>query len=121
MAELGRFLERIVPERLGPVWAFIATTGCRRGEALGLRGRDVDLDVGTVTFVNTRTIAGGSIVEGATKTAAGARTITIDDDLVGMMRAVRLVQRRQYVALGLRLPMTTCLRTRAAPRSGLNV
>ncbi len=47
-AELGRFLEATAGERAGAVWMLLATTGMRRGELLGLRWSDVDVDAKTV-------------------------------------------------------------------------
>ena len=35
--ELRVFLFHTQGTRLGPLWRFMAVTGCRRGEALGLR------------------------------------------------------------------------------------
>ncbi len=43
-AELEAFLSAEEGSRYHPLWALLATTGCRRGEALGLRCSDVDLD-----------------------------------------------------------------------------
>lgn len=42
---------------------FLATTGCRRGEALGLRWRDLDLDGGRATIRQTVGTIGGMINE----------------------------------------------------------
>jgi integrase len=38
--EVADFLIGFEDHLLGPVFAFLALTGCRRGEALGLRWRD---------------------------------------------------------------------------------
>ena len=43
---LTRFLDLVHEDRHQPAWLFLATTGCRRGEALGVRWNDVDLDTG---------------------------------------------------------------------------
>ena len=40
-------------DRLHPLWVLLATTGMRRGEALGLRWSDVDLDAGRLRVVQT--------------------------------------------------------------------
>lgn len=40
-ATVARFLECVREDRHYPAWLFLATTGCRRGEALGLRWSDV--------------------------------------------------------------------------------
>jgi integrase len=42
--QLGVFLQRLGDHRYRWPWLFLATTGCRRGEVLGLCWRDVDLD-----------------------------------------------------------------------------
>jgi integrase len=102
VSELARFLNALEHERLAPVWGFLAATGARRGEALGLRWRDLDLDAGTATLINTRVIVGGSVVEGTTKSRAGARTTPLDDDTVAILRALRSRQRAELLQLGLR-------------------
>jgi len=43
-AEVARFLEQVGDDRLTAAWRVAASTGMRRGEILGLRWRDVDLD-----------------------------------------------------------------------------
>src|SRR5205807_1869230 len=47
-ATLRQFLavSMATSDRLHPLWVLLATTGMRRGEALGLRWSDVDLDAG---------------------------------------------------------------------------
>ena len=42
--ELQTFLSMTKDDRLNPLWHALATTGMRRGEALGLRWADVDVD-----------------------------------------------------------------------------
>lgn len=44
--ELGQFLEGIANDRHAGGWWLLATTGMRRGEVLGLRWKDIDLDAG---------------------------------------------------------------------------
>lgn len=39
-----RFLDFVADSRYLPAWVFLATTGCRRGECLGLRWGDLGLD-----------------------------------------------------------------------------
>jgi integrase len=82
------------------LWRFLALTGCRRGEALGLRWPGVDLRAATATLTNQRTIAGGSIVEGAPKTASGARTVALDPRTVDALRRWRAVQNSERMLLG---------------------
>jgi integrase len=42
--QLRRFLPVVADDRLFAMWVLLCTTGMRRGEVLGLRWRDVDLD-----------------------------------------------------------------------------
>lgn len=84
--ELGTFLDFAATDRLGPVFELMAATGLRRGEALGLRWQDVDLDRGTLTvhqqLIQLSTTRGRPcdtcgkhprIAFGPPKTAAGER------------------------------------------------
>jgi len=45
--ELRRFLDFVADSRYLPAWLFLATTGTRRGECLGVTWSDLDLDNGT--------------------------------------------------------------------------
>ncbi|WP_448628661.1 site-specific integrase [Geodermatophilus sp. URMC 64] len=71
----------------------LAATGMRRGEALALRWRDVDLATGRLQVrrslgtVKTKG-AGEQLVEGPTKTGQ-ARVVDIDADTVAALRAYR--------------------------------
>lgn len=47
--QLVRFLDAIAPHRMAPAFYFSAHTGMRRGEVLGVRWRDIDLDAGRVS------------------------------------------------------------------------
>jgi integrase len=100
--QVDRFLERTEREPLAALWRFYVVTGARRGEGLGLRWRDLDLDAGTATIVQQRAIAGGSVVENAPKTAAGSRTVALDDDTIALFRTHRTAQRAEFVRLGIR-------------------
>ena len=42
--QLRAFFDYAAESPYLPAWIFLATSGCRRGECLGLRWRDVDLD-----------------------------------------------------------------------------
>jgi integrase len=98
--QAGAFLAGTANDRFAPLWRFFATTGCRRGEALGLRWVDVDLDESTVTITRQRTIAGGSVVEGAPKTGAGARSIAIDPATTTSLRSWRAAQAAERLQMG---------------------
>jgi integrase len=82
------------------LWRLLATTGCRRGEAVGLRWADMNLDAGTVTITDQRTMAGGRVVEGSPKTQAGARTVALDPGTVVALKAWRAQQSAERLAMG---------------------
>lgn len=76
---------------LHTAWWTLAMTGMRRGEALSLRWRDIDLDAGTITVRRSVTVAKTfgepeQITEGPTKTAR-PRVIDIDPATVALLRS----------------------------------
>ena len=94
-AELGRFLgwAEAYDRDLAVGWRLLAATGMRRGEALALRWRDVDLDAGrlavrrSIGVVKTKG-AGERLVEGPTKTGQ-SRVVDLDDGTVAALRTYR--------------------------------
>jgi integrase len=98
--QLGRFLRRVESDRLGPLWRFIIATGVRRGEALGVRWTDIDLDGGTVSLRRSRVVAGGRVVEGPTKTKAGERSMALDAATVSVLRSWRSAQAAERLVMG---------------------
>lgn len=60
---LARFLTHVCDDRLHAAWRVAGSTGARRGEILGLRWSDIDLDAGTVTFGRqTVTVVTGQLI-----------------------------------------------------------
>lgn len=55
--------------------------GLRRGEVLGLRWQEVDFETGTVRIDNTRTKAGGSVIEKEPKTEKSRRAFEMPDEV----------------------------------------
>jgi len=76
-------------DRLHALWVLLATTGMRRGEALGVRWSDVDLDAGRLRVVQTITQVRSKVEVGEPKTAKGRRSISLDDGTVAVLRAHR--------------------------------
>src|SRR3954452_14769340 len=96
--ELGRFLGWVAAQDpdLAMGWRLLAATGMRRGEALALRWRDVDLDAGRLAVRRSLSTlktkgAGEQLVEGPTKTGQ-ARVVDIDADTIAALRAYRAVR-----------------------------
>ncbi len=74
-------------------WRLLAATGMRRGEALALRWRDVDLDLGRLAVRRSVGVvkdkgAGERLVEGPTKTGQ-SRVVDLDAGTVAALRAYR--------------------------------
>ena len=61
----------------GPLFGFLLATGCRIGEALGLRWSDIDWQAGTVRIERQVVQIGKVIHEGLPKTKAGIRAIAL--------------------------------------------
>ena len=70
----------------------LATTGMRRGEALGLRWSDLDFDGAELAVANTLTTVGSDVVTGPPKTTRSRRQIYLDEGtLAQALRARRPV------------------------------
>jgi integrase len=82
---LALFLSLQEGEPLYPLWRVLAATGMRRGEALGLRIEDLDLDAGRLGIRHSRTQAGYKAVEQGTKTGK-ARVVALDTDTIAALR-----------------------------------
>ena len=85
------------------LWYLLAYTGMRRGEALSLRWRDIDLDRASVAVRRSAGIVrefgeGAEMVEDDTKSSK-PRTVDLDDDTIGVLRA----HRRDRASMGLQM------------------
>ena len=69
--ELGRFLEAAGRHPLGALFELMALSGLRRGEAVGLRWQDVDLERGIVTVRQQVMRIDGRLQVGPPKTRSG--------------------------------------------------
>jgi integrase len=83
--ELRTFLEHVEGQRLYAVWILTASTGMRRGEVLGLRWRDVDLDRARASVRQTLVLAGRQVVTSEPKTSRGRRSIALDPRTVSAL------------------------------------
>jgi integrase len=85
-AETRRFLGAVEDDRLYALWRLVSTTGLRRGEALGLTWRSVDLGAATVEVAQQLVPVGDKIILGPPKTNAGKRTLPIDARTVAALQ-----------------------------------
>lgn len=96
----GRSWTSPVGNRLHALWALLATTGLRRGEAVGLRWSDVDLDAGRLHIVQTIISVRGKVSVGEPKTLRGRRPIALDAGTVAVLRAHRRAMLEERLLLG---------------------
>lgn len=97
-----RFLEmsRAEDDRLYALWVLAATTGMRRGEALGLRWSDVDLGAGRAKVVQTLIQTGSLVSIGEPKTSSGRRPMSLDHGTVDVLKAHRHRMRQERLLVG---------------------
>ncbi len=98
--EVGIFLGALRDHRLYAAYVIAASTGMRRGEVLGLRWRDVDLQTRRLAVRQTITCVNYKIVVGTPKTAKGRRSIAIDTTTVQSLRDHRKRQWAERAELG---------------------
>lgn len=84
--QLVRFLDAIASHRMAPAFSFAANTGMRRGEVLGVRWRDLDLEAGRVSVRQALVSVAYEMSISDVKTGTGRRTIDIDGDVVQVLR-----------------------------------
>jgi integrase len=78
----------------------LATTGLRRGEALGLRWSDLDLDGGRASIRQTVIAVKHTALLGTPKTAKGRRSVTLDSGTVAALREHRKRQAAERLLMG---------------------
>jgi integrase len=99
---VAEFLDRSssTGDRYFPLWVVLASTGARRGEVLGLRWRDVDLEGGRAQIHQTVIAVHHEVHFGEPKTAKGRRSLSLDPGTVRVLRAWRAKQGEEKMLLG---------------------
>jgi integrase len=97
--ELGRFLDSIADDPLYALWHTLASTGMRRGEALGLRRIDLDLDAGRASIRRALITIDYELHVSTPKTGKG-RKIALDPRTVEALKAHRRRQVAEQLAMG---------------------
>jgi excisionase family DNA binding protein len=82
------------PDPLYPAFALLILYGMRRGEVLGLRWQDIDLDAGTIAIRQQLQRVHGSLRTGPVKTRAGNRDLPIP----GLAREALLIRQQKQAA-----------------------
>ena len=85
--QLKAFLEAMSGERLSPLWHVIAMTGMRRGEALGLRWVDVDLENSRLSVRRALIPTNREVVISEPKTVKGRRVIALDPGTIEVLKS----------------------------------
>jgi integrase len=97
--ELRAFLQHVEGSRLDAIWRLAAMTGMRRGEVLGLRWSDVDLDAARLS-VRQALVAVGYDVITSTPKSHNARVIVLDAETVRKLRRHRRQQNDERAEWG---------------------
>ena len=84
--QLQQFLHVAMTHRLGPAIWLAAMTGMRRGEVLGLRWSDIDLDAATLSIRRSVSCTGYRVHTTPTKTRTSRRAIDLDQRTVAVLR-----------------------------------
>jgi integrase len=102
-AELRTFLHEAKDEPLFPALTLAAFTGVRRGELLGLRYQDIDLNAGTVTVSRPLILVSNRLRFSRPKSGE-QRTIRIGPAMVEILRQHVAAERERRMLLGLGRP-----------------
>jgi len=85
--QLREFLEAVASDRLSALWYTIAFTGMRRGEALGLRWNDVDLENARLSVRRALIPINREVVVSEPKTVKGRRVVALDPSTIEVLKA----------------------------------
>jgi integrase len=94
------FLDGVTDDRLYAAWLLAVSTGMRRGEILGLRWEDVDLDALRLSVRQTCITVDYRIEFSTPKTKRSRRSIALDRGMVSALRAHRKRQMEERLAIG---------------------
>ena len=94
------FLQSSRADRLAAMYHLVLVTGLRRGEVVGLRWQDVDLDRGFLHVVQQITDVRGRRTVGTPKTKRGSRVIPLDPATVRLLADHRAAQAAERDAWG---------------------
>ncbi len=98
--ELRAFLEHVKGDRYFPAWLLVASTGLRRGELLGLRWKDVDLEASRIAITQALLSVRNRLSVSPPKTASSRRSVALDARTTAALRAHRRAQLEERLALG---------------------
>ena len=97
--ELRAFLEHVDGSRIDAIWRLAAMTGMRRGEVLGLRWSDVDLESARLAVRQALVTVGYDVITSTPKNH-NARVIDLDAETVRKLRQHRRQQDNERAEWG---------------------
>jgi integrase len=98
--QLAAFLSSQHDDRRYALWHTLAMTGLRRGEALGLRWQDVDLEAARLCVRRALVPCGKEVLVSEPKTARGRRVVALDPETVAVLRGQAARQLAEQAATG---------------------
>ncbi len=98
--QVRTFLAAVADDRLYALWAILVTTGMRRGELVGLRWDDVDMERGTLAVSQSHVTVGYAVEKSTPKTPRGRRSVSIDPITAATLKAWRKSQRKERLVAG---------------------
>ena len=99
-AEVRQLLSASAHYRYDVVIRFILGTGLRRGEALALRWKDIDLDGGHANLRGSLTRRGRELLISGLKTKASRRSVALSPPIVALLRQHRAQQSAERLRAG---------------------
>jgi integrase len=99
--QIDATLRHLEGRTLRPIVTFLLGTGARRGEALALRWKDLDLEKGKVLIERSLEQTKAGLRVKSPKTRKGRRNISISASLVAELRAHRARQQELRFKLGM--------------------
>ena len=95
--QLQSFLREAKESGVYKMYYIELATGLRRGELLGLKWEDVDLEQGTLHIRRQVARINGELIEAPLKTKNSYRTISIGEDAVGILKQQKEKCHSEYV------------------------
>jgi integrase len=99
-AQVQTFLQHAEGDRLAALFRVAVLHGLRRGELLGLRWQDLDLDAGTLAVRQQLGWVASTPMVGPPKTGKSRRSFKLDAGTVAVLRRHRREQREEQLRAG---------------------
>lgn len=98
--EARAFLSSLSGHRMYPLYLLALSTGMRRGEIIGLRWQDIDLDNGSLAISQAVVAVNGKAIVSEPKTSSSRRTVALSAQVTETLRKHGESQKAELSALG---------------------